>query len=68
MELSKSAYPGLSTTNEPTQKEIEKIISIADHDGLHYILFEQNVNSKLGKIVQEEIGARALTNSQSWPF
>jgi zinc transport system substrate-binding protein len=51
---------GLSTTNEPTQKELEKIISVADHEGLHYILFEQNVQSKLGKIVQEEIGARAL--------
>jgi zinc transport system substrate-binding protein len=51
---------GLSTTNEPTQKELEKIISIADHDGLHYILFEQNVQSKLGKVVQSEIGARAL--------
>jgi len=51
---------GLSTTNEPTQKELEKIISIADHDGLHYILFEQNVQSKLGKVVQKEIGARAL--------
>jgi zinc transport system substrate-binding protein len=51
---------GLSTTNEPTQKELEKIISIADHDGLHYILFEENVQSKLGKVVQKEIGARAL--------
>ncbi|EKN65966.1 hypothetical protein BABA_17522 [Neobacillus bataviensis LMG 21833] len=51
---------GLSTTNEPTQKELEKIISIADHDGLHYILFEENVKSKLGKVVQKEIGARAL--------
>ncbi|CAH2717584.1 High-affinity zinc uptake system binding-protein ZnuA [Neobacillus rhizosphaerae] len=51
---------GLSTSNEPTQKELEKIISIADHDGLHYILFEQNVQSKLGKVVQSEIGARAL--------
>ncbi|WP_066063233.1 metal ABC transporter substrate-binding protein [Neobacillus soli] len=51
---------GLSTTNEPTQKELEKIISIADQDGLHYILFEQNVQSKLGEIVQKEIGARAL--------
>jgi zinc transport system substrate-binding protein len=51
---------GLSTTNEPTQKELQKIISMADHEGLHYILFEQNVKSKLGKIVQEEIGAKAL--------
>lgn len=51
---------GLSTTNEPTQKELEKIISIADHEGLHYILFEQNVQSKLGKVVQNEIGAKTL--------
>lgn len=51
---------GLSTSNEPTQKELEKIISTADREGLHYILFEQNVQSKLGKVVQKEIGARAL--------
>ncbi|MEH7013665.1 zinc ABC transporter substrate-binding protein [Neobacillus niacini] len=51
---------GLSTTNEPTQRELEKIISLADKQGLHYILFEQNVQSKLAEIVQKEIGARAL--------
>ncbi|GHH97380.1 metal ABC transporter substrate-binding protein [Neobacillus kokaensis] len=51
---------GLSTTNEPTQKALEKIISLADREGLKYILFEQNVQSKLGKIVQQEIGASAL--------
>jgi zinc transport system substrate-binding protein len=58
--LEQISISGLSTSNEPTQKELEKIISTADHDGLHYILFEQNVQSKLGKIVQKEIGARAL--------
>lgn len=52
---------GLSTANEPTQKELEKIISLADQEGLHYILFEQNVQSKLGKIVQKEIGAKELS-------
>lgn len=51
---------GLSTANEPTQRELEEIISLADHEGLHYILFEQNVQSKLAEIVQKEIGARAL--------
>jgi zinc transport system substrate-binding protein len=51
---------GLSTTNEPTQKELEKIISAADQEGLNYILFEQNVQSNLAKVVQKEIGARAL--------
>ena len=51
---------GLSTTNEPTQRELEKIISLADKEGLHYILYEQNVKSKLAEIVQKEIGAKAL--------
>jgi zinc transport system substrate-binding protein len=52
---------GLSTSNEPTQKELEKIITISDQEGLNYILFEQNVQSKLGKIVQNEIGAKGLS-------
>lgn len=51
---------GLSTTNEPTQRELEEIISNADKQGLHYVLFEQNVKSKLGDIVQNEIGAKTL--------
>jgi len=51
---------GLSTTNEPTQKQLEQIIQAAHHEGLHYILFEQNVQSKLGRIVEDEIGAKAL--------
>ena len=51
---------GLSTANEPTQKELEKIITIAEDEGIHYILFEQNVQSKLGQIVEKEIGAKAL--------
>jgi len=51
---------GFSTTNEPTQKELESLIATAEHERIHYILFEQNVQSKLGKVVQKEIGARAL--------
>jgi zinc transport system substrate-binding protein len=58
--LKQISISGLSTTNEPSQRELEKIISLADNQGLHYILFEQNVQSKLAKIVQQEIGARAL--------
>jgi zinc transport system substrate-binding protein len=58
--LEQISITGLSTTNEPTQKELEKIISLAEREGIHYMLFEQNVQSKLGKIVQKEIGARAL--------
>lgn len=51
---------GISTSNEPSQRELEKIISLADQKEMQYILFEQNVQSKLAEIVQKEIGARAL--------
>lgn len=59
--LKQISLSGLSTTNEPSQKQLEKIVSIAEQEGIHYIMFEQNFNSKLGKIVQEEIGATALS-------
>lgn len=52
---------GLSTTNEPSQKKLEEIIDQAKEYNIHYILFEQNVNSKLAEIVEEEVGAKALT-------
>jgi zinc transport system substrate-binding protein len=58
--LEQISISGLSTTNEPTQKELENIISIAEKEGIHYVLFEQNVQSNLGKVVQKEIGAKAL--------
>lgn len=51
---------GLSTTNEPTQKQLENIIETANKYGLKYILFEQNVTSRLASIVQKEIGAESL--------
>ena len=38
---------GLSTTNEPSQRELEKIISLADNQGFHYILFETKCPIKI---------------------
>jgi zinc transport system substrate-binding protein len=58
--LKQISISGLSTTNEPSQKQLEKIVSVAEQEKIHYILFEQNFNSKLGKIVEDEIGAKAL--------
>lgn len=52
---------GLSTTNEPSQKKLEEIISKAKQDHIKYIIFEQNVTSKLTKIVEDEVGAKSLT-------
>lgn len=52
---------GLSTTNEPSQKKLEEIVSKAKQDHIKYIIFEQNVTSKLTKIVEDEVGAKSLT-------
>jgi zinc transport system substrate-binding protein len=52
---------GQSTTNEPTQKELKNLISHAKEENIKYVLNEQNFDSKLAKMVQEEIGAKLLT-------
>ncbi len=51
---------GLNTSNEPSQKQLQKIIEVAKKHNLKYVFFEQNVNSKLTEIIQKEIGAEPL--------
>ena len=51
---------GLSPTDEPSQKDIEKIIKMANEKQIKYILFEQNVTPKVVEIVQKEINAEPL--------
>lgn len=51
---------GLSTSNEPSQKDLAEVIDTAKEHHLKYIFFEQNVSSKLTETVQKEIGAEAL--------
>lgn len=58
--LEQISVSGLSTTNEPSQKKLEEIISIAEQHNIKYIFFEQNVTSKLTEIVQKEVGAKPL--------
>ncbi|CAM3982954.1 metal ABC transporter solute-binding protein, Zn/Mn family [Mesobacillus thioparans] len=59
--LEQTSISGLSTTNEPSQKELQKLISHARDEKIKYVLNEQNFHSKLAKMVQEEIGAKPLT-------
>ncbi|PBB04717.1 metal ABC transporter substrate-binding protein [Salimicrobium humidisoli] len=58
--LKQISVAGLSSTNEPSQKELEHVIETAEEHGLNYVLFEKNVSMKAADIVQEEIGAEAL--------
>ena len=52
---------GLSTTNEPSQKELQKLISHAKDEKIKYVLNEQNFDSKLANMVKDEINAKSLT-------
>ncbi|MDP4551104.1 zinc ABC transporter substrate-binding protein [Alkalihalobacillus macyae] len=54
------AIAGLSPSNEPSQKALEKIIHTAKNKKIKYVLFEQNVTPKVAKSLQSEIGAKAL--------
>jgi zinc transport system substrate-binding protein len=59
--LKQLSISGISSASEPSQKDLEKIVKLAKEKELKYILFEQNVSSKLGEIIQDELGAKALS-------
>lgn len=51
---------GLSSSSEPSQKELTKIIDQAKKYNLKYIIFEQNSSNRVSEIIQTQIGAKAL--------
>jgi zinc transport system substrate-binding protein len=55
------AVNGLSPTQEPSQRELTKLIEEAKEHDLKYIAFEQNVSSRVAEIIQREIGAETVT-------
>lgn len=52
---------GLTSSHEPSQKELANIVELAEELNIQYVLFEQNVSNRLATIVQEHLGAEALT-------
>lgn len=58
--LEQIAVSGLSSSSEPSQKELKAIMEVAKEHNINYVLFEQNVQSKLTEILQKEIGAKSL--------
>lgn len=58
--LTQIPVAGLNSQNEPSQKELAEIVDLAKKYNIKYILFEQNVPSKLTSIIQQEIGAQSL--------
>lgn len=59
--LTQTAVAGLNSQDEPSQKELTQIVAQAKKDNIQYILFEQNVSSKLTAVIQNDIGAKNLT-------
>lgn len=60
-DLEQVAVAGLNSQDEPSQKELTEIVKLAKSMDIKTILFEQNVSSNLTKVIQNEIGAEALT-------
>lgn len=58
--LTQMPIAGLNSQNEPSQKELTAIVEKANDQHIHYILFEQNVSSKLAEVIQKEVGAKSL--------
>jgi len=55
------AINGLSSSSEPSQKELTEIIDQAREFDINYIIFEQNTSNRVTEIIRDEIGAEALT-------
>ncbi|TDL34174.1 adhesin [Jeotgalibacillus sp. S-D1] len=58
--LEQNAIAGISTSDEPSQRELTKLIERAKENNIQHILFEQNVSSNLTEVIQKELGAEAL--------
>lgn len=51
---------GLSPSEEPSQKDLARIVSTAKKDKIKYVIFEQNVTPKVAEIIRKEIKAEPL--------
>ncbi|MGE7603344.1 metal ABC transporter solute-binding protein, Zn/Mn family [Peribacillus sp. NPDC097675] len=58
--LEQIGVTGLTSSNEPSQKQLAGIVTMAKDEDLHYVVYEQNISSKLTEIIQKEMGAQAL--------
>lgn len=59
--LEQVAVSGLNSQDEPSQQDLTEIVKLAKEKNIKTILFEQNVSSNLTKVIQNEVGADAMT-------
>ncbi len=58
--LEQVAIAGLNSQSEPSQKELASLVKKAHEQNIKYVLFEQNITSKLTDVIRKEIGAESL--------
>ncbi|MCT4781325.1 MULTISPECIES: metal ABC transporter solute-binding protein, Zn/Mn family [Exiguobacterium] len=52
---------GISPSDEPSQKQLAALVKEAELHDLKYIAFEETVSPKVARVIQQEIGAEAIT-------
>ncbi|CAM4237573.1 metal ABC transporter substrate-binding protein [Lederbergia lenta] len=51
---------GISSSQEPSQKKLKNIVDTVKSEQIPYILYEQNINSRLADVIRQETGTEAL--------
>lgn len=51
---------GLSPTQEPSQKQLENLIETVQSEDIHFIIFEQNISTKISDIIKNELSLDVL--------
>lgn len=55
------AISGLSPTQEPSQSQLKEVVEESKEHNIKYVIFDQNVTSKVAELIQKEIGAEPQT-------
>lgn len=50
---------GYTMSDEPSQRQLGELINAAEEYNLDYVLYEQNNEGKISRVIQDEIGAEA---------
>lgn len=58
--IHQESIQGVSTSSEPTQKELVAMIEEINAEGINYVLLEQNVADNFVKIIESETGVEVL--------
>ena len=54
------AITGVSSSQEPSQKQLERILDRVENNNIEYLLFEQNVEPKVAEVIQAETNVESL--------